>query len=284
MVSGVGRVCTNWPRFIADLKDRQRPELELPEQPGRHDWVYDAVARGENSSGRYFISYLRCNICSIHQPGVVEGIASLAEGQWGMFTTAQAETRGVPRTDVARLVRRQLARRLRHGVHMMPGVPSSPFEEIRAEWLATDPARTAAERRDDPEPVIVSDESAALILGIGDLPPGGVHLTSVRRLQSRQQWVTIHRRQITDREYEWVDGLPVTTPRRTLEDLADSGRWEQSHLRALANDAIDRGLLPASDLAASYNTGFSLIRRERRERRLSVRRASEIPRVGSRRC
>jgi hypothetical protein len=185
------------------------------------------------------------------QSDALELVAELAEGQWGMFTTAQAEARGVPRTDVARLVRRELARRLRHGVHMMPGVPSGPFEDVRAEWLATEPARTAGERREDIEPVIVSDESAALIHGMGDLPPGGVHLTSVRRLQSRQQWVTIHRRQITDREYEWVDGLPVTTPRRTLEDLADSGRWDQSQLRALANDAIAQGLIPASDLVKS---------------------------------
>ena len=187
----------------------------------------------------------------MNQPDAVEALASLAEGQWGMFTTAQAEILGVPRTDVARLVRRQLARRLRQGVHMMPGVPSSPFEDIRAEWLATDPARTAGERRDDAEPVIVSHESAALIHGMGDLPPGGVHLTSARRLQSRQQWVTIHRRHITDREYEWFEGLPVTTPRRTLEDLAESGRWEQSQLRALANDAIAHGLIPASDLVKS---------------------------------
>jgi len=196
----------------------------------------------------YFNSSLRCNICSMDQPDALEAVASLAERQWGMFTTAQAEARGVPRTDVARLVRRELARRLRHGVHMMPGVPSSPFEDIRAEWLATDPARTAGERRDDPEPVIVSDESAALIHGMGDLPPGGVHLTSARRLQSRQQWVTIHRRHITDREYDWVDGLPVTTPRRTLDDLAKSGRWEHSQFRALANDALVHGLIPASDL------------------------------------
>ncbi len=187
----------------------------------------------------------------MEQSDAVEAVAELAEGQWGMFTTAQAESRGVPRTDVARLVRRELARRLRHGVHMMPGVPSNPFEDVRAEWLATEPARTAGERREDIEPVIVSDESAALIHGMGDLPPGGVHLTSGRRLQSRQQWVTIHRRQITDREYQWVDGLPVTTPRRTLEDLADSGRWDQSQLRAVANDAIARGLIPASDLVKS---------------------------------
>lgn len=118
----------------------------------------------------------------MNQVDTLEVVASLAEGQWGMFTTAQAETLGVPRADVARLVRRQLARRLRHGVHMMAGVPSSRLEEIRAEWLATDAARTAGQRRQDPEPVIASDENAALIHGIGDLPPDGVHLTSIRRL------------------------------------------------------------------------------------------------------
>ena len=108
----------------------------------------------------------------MNQVDAVEATASLAEGQWGMFTTAQAKALGVSRADVARLVRRQLARRLRHGVHMMPGVPSSPFEDIRAEWLATDPSRTAGERRDDPEPVIVS--TSAAVVHIGD-PTGGVH-------------------------------------------------------------------------------------------------------------
>lgn len=112
----------------------------------------------------------------------VDAVASLAEGQWGMFTTAQAEELGVSRVDVARLVSGQLARRLRHGVHIMAGAPSSPIEEIRAEWLATEPSRSAGARRDYPEPVIVSDESAAAVHGVGDLSPGGVHLTSARRL------------------------------------------------------------------------------------------------------
>ena len=156
------------------------------------------------------------------------------------------------RAEVARLFRRQLARRLRHGVNMMAGVPSSRFEEIRAEWLATDPGRTGGQRREDAEPVIVSDESASITHGIGDLPPGVVHLTSARRLQSRQRWVSIHRRHITDREYTWIDGLPVTTPPQTLEDLAESGRcWEHDQLRALANDAITDGLIPATDLSKS---------------------------------
>ncbi len=93
----------------------------------------------------YFNSSLRCNACSMGQSDALEVVAELAEGQWGRFTTAQGEARGVPLTDVARLVRREVARRLRHGVHMMPGVPSGPFEEIRAEWLRpTLPVRPAS--------------------------------------------------------------------------------------------------------------------------------------------
>ena len=39
----------------------------------------------------------------MNQVDAVEATASLAEGQWGMFTTAQAKALGVSRADVARL-------------------------------------------------------------------------------------------------------------------------------------------------------------------------------------
>lgn len=153
--------------------------------------------------------------------------------------------------EVARLVDAGLLRRLRQGVHVMPGVPSDAFEEVRAEWLATDPTRTAGERRSDADPVVVSDETAAAIHGIGDLSAGGVHLTASRRLQSRQAWVSVHQRTLAAKECQWVNGLPVTTPRRTLEDLVASGRWEHSQVRDLVMDAITRGLILRSEVARS---------------------------------
>ena len=55
---------------------------------------------------------------------VVELVAGIAAGQWGMFTTAQAAAVGVSRLEVARLVEAGLVRRVRQGVHVMPGVPS----------------------------------------------------------------------------------------------------------------------------------------------------------------
>jgi len=182
---------------------------------------------------------------------VTDLVGGLAASQWGMFTTAQASALGVTRVEIARLAGMEIVRRVRHGVYVMAGAPSDAFEDARAEWLATSPQRTAGERRDDDVPVIVSDETAAGIYGVGDLTAGGVHLTSTRRLRSRQAWVTIHQRQIGPKEYQLVNGLPVTTPRRTLEDLAGSGRWEHSQLLDLVHDAINQGLIPRVDIVRS---------------------------------
>lgn len=189
---------------------------------------------------------------------MVELLAGIAAGQWGMFTTAQAGAVGVSRLEVARLVEAGLVRRVRQGVHVMPGVPSDAFEGVRAEWLATDPTRTAGERRSGADSVVVSDETAAAIHGIGDLSAGGVHLTASRRLQTRQVGVSVHQRTLAAKEYQWIDGLPVTTPRRTLEDLASSGRWEHSQLRDLTMDAIGRGLVARPEVARSPVLGRAL--------------------------
>jgi hypothetical protein len=168
-----------------------------------------------------------------------------------MFTTAQAEAAGVGRHEVARMVRRKLVRRVRQGVHIMAGVPSDEFEGVRAAWLATDPSRMVSDRYGDPDPVVVCDETAAAIHQIGDLPGSGVHLCAARRLQTRQTGVNFHRRELGEAEYQWVGGLPVTTPRRTLEDLVSSQRWELDQLRNLVSDAITRGLIPAEDVMRS---------------------------------
>ncbi len=93
--------------------------------------------------------------------------------------------------ELSRLVNREIVRPIRHGVYAMAGVPSGALEDVRAEWLATDPARTAGDRHDDLDQVVVSDETAALVHGVGDLPQGGVHLSAARRLQTRQRSVDV---------------------------------------------------------------------------------------------
>lgn len=182
---------------------------------------------------------------------VLDVMGSVATGQWGLVTTGQAVAAGVPGMDVVRAADRGLIRRVRHGVYAMyGGATGDHLEDIRAEWLATDSKRTAAERRGDPDQVVVSDESAAEVYGIGDMPAGGVHLTAARRIRPAAATpVTAHRRTLHPREVEWVDGLPVTSVRRTLEDLAL--RWEPAHIRDAATDALGKGLIRPGDIGKS---------------------------------
>ena len=182
---------------------------------------------------------------------VLDLMGEVAVSQWGLVTTAQAVARGVSAVDVARLADRGLIRRVRYGVYAMYGGASgNHLEDIQAQWLATAPARTAFQRREDPDPVVVSDESAALVYGIGDFTTTGVHLTASRRLRpSAASSVLTHQRKLHPKEINDVDGLPVTSVRRTLEDLVE--RWEPQHIRDAVSDAISHGLMQASEIARS---------------------------------
>ncbi len=178
-------------------------------------------------------------------------ITELAVDQWGLFTSAQAKTRGATGNDLARLRADLIVRQVRFGVYALAGAPASPLETVRAEWLATDPGRTLSERSADGNPVVLCDETAAAIYGIGDFTATHIQFNSAHRLQTRQDWVRVSKRALVRDEWRLVDGLPVTTPRRTLEDLAASGRWDADHLAAAISDAVASNLLPREELSRS---------------------------------
>lgn len=181
----------------------------------------------------------------------LDAVAELAADQWGLFTTAQSRQRGVSANDLARLRSAGAIRTVRHGVYTMPGAPASPLEPVRAEWLATDPGRTVAARSHDDHPVVLCDETAAAVYGMGDFTSTQIHFNAQRRLQTNQEWVHISQRSLVRAEWHLVDGLPVTTPRRTLEDLAASGRWDADHIAAAVRDALTAGLISREDIGRS---------------------------------
>lgn len=174
-----------------------------------------------------------------------------ASVQWGLVTAAQASARGVTRVHLARLEADGWIRRVRHGVYALGGAPATWLEDVRAEWLATEPSKTIDERLRDPEQVVVADETAAAIHGFGDFGNNGIRLSSPSRIQSSRPFVHIANRQMSAKEWELVDGLPVTTPRRTLEDLARSGRWELQHIADAVDSALRAGVVARDDIARS---------------------------------
>jgi len=175
----------------------------------------------------------------------------IAGSQWGLITATQAGKRGVTANHLARLAKDGVIRQVRHGVYALGGAPATWLEDVRAEWLATDPGLTLGERSRDAEQVVVADETAAAIHGFGDFTNDTIRLASPERRRTTRPFVRIALRQMSEKEWTTIDGLPVTSPRRTLEDLVRSGRWEAQHLADAIDDAITASLLSKEDVERS---------------------------------
>lgn len=177
-------------------------------------------------------------------------LADLAAEQWGLVTAAQARALGVSNQTAARLTERGTLERLAYGVYRVTGAPAGPLDELRAAWLAIEPARRAAERVQDEVPVVVSHRAAAAaVYGYGDLDGDTYEFTTPRRRQSRRPDVRFHRADMDPGDWVVLDGLPVTTPERTIVDLAAT-RIDGGHLAGLVRDAITGYAVDEDELAA----------------------------------
>ncbi|RII99126.1 MULTISPECIES: type IV toxin-antitoxin system AbiEi family antitoxin domain-containing protein [Clavibacter] len=147
-------------------------------------------------------------------------LAQLTASQWGMVTTAQAESAGVSRMQLSRLTQRGLLERLVHGVYRDAGSTPGEWDDIRAAWISAEPKRTAEERLRAATPdVVVSGSTAAHLHGYGDLQPEPYELITSKRRQSQRTDVRYRQRSVPPRDVTVVSGLPTTTIERTIADL-----------------------------------------------------------------
>ncbi|QGU06162.1 hypothetical protein COCCU_00970 [Corynebacterium occultum] len=176
-----------------------------------------------------------------------EIVMDLAAQQWGLVTSAQAGAEGVNAVLLGRLVDRAVLTRIRSGVYAAEATPWSPATNIRAQWLALEPKTMAADRASDTPLAVVSHESAAELHGIGDLDSNGIHFTVATRRQTRQPEVVFHLDALDSKDWVMVDGLPVTTPVRTVLDLANAGH-EPDHLVDMIGNILQERLATRAEI------------------------------------
>jgi hypothetical protein len=145
-----------------------------------------------------------------------------------------------------------------------------------------------------PEAAVISHRSAAAVWELGPTPSGAVDVTTLRRSASTDQ-IRVHRsRRLEPEDITAIDGLPVTTPTRTLIDLADvltphrlERACHRAELAGLLNAAVLRrrlaelpgrrtnALVAALD---SLDAGPQVTRRELEERMLALIAEHGLPR------
>jgi len=147
--------------------------------------------------------------------GSVEGaVFALAAPQHGVVTRSQLLAAGFTRAMVASRLDSGRLRKLHRGVYVL-GSLQGPLEPDRAREMAAVLASGAG--------AVLSHRSAAWLWGV--LPRPGpaapVDVTVPARSRTRRPGIQIHRSLgLSPHDTTRVDGVPVTTPVRTLRDLS----------------------------------------------------------------
>lgn len=222
------------------------------------------------------------------RPGRDWMIATIANRQYGIVSTRQLLAAGIGPGAIATRVRRHRLHRLHRGVYVVGHTALVPLAREMAAVLACGPDAA------------ISHRSAATLWRLLEGNDGPIDVT-VTRFGRSHRGLCVHRsRSLRPEDVQTRHGIPVTTPTRTLLDLADTAT-ERELERAVDEALVQRLTSRTSLIAAVRNAsgrhgasrvrhllerydGPTLTRSEAEERFLALVRAAglEVPEVNVR--
>lgn len=162
-----------------------------------------------------------------------------AAAQAGLFTTKQAAEAGYSPQLLVHHVRAGKVIRVHRGIYRLVHFPASEHEELVAAWLWSELAG------------VVSHQSALALHGLSDVLPASIHLTLPAAWRQRRfrvpQGIVLHHADVPPEDRSWFGAVPITNPRRSLNDCAKAGLSPEL-LRQAALQALRRGIAAKSGL------------------------------------
>jgi very-short-patch-repair endonuclease len=162
-----------------------------------------------------------------------------------VVTTQRLLTAGVSANAVTRRVRDGRLTRLGRGVYRVGPAPGP--------WTTEAAALHACGSR-----AVLSHETAAALWAIRPRVGGPVQVTVAGGHRRGRDWIRVHHAPLARGDVRWRDGLRVTSPERTLIDLAST----------LAPDDLERAANEAQVLGLVARRGDAPVTRSELERRL----------------
>ena len=161
----------------------------------------------------------------------------IADGQAGYFTAKQAREAGYD-------YRLQHYHRERghwipegHGLFRLSRYPEGEHENLVRLSLWS-------RNREGVPQAVVSHETALRLHGLSDLMPEKVHLSVPKGFRKPPlKGVVLHKTDLADGDVKAWDGFAVTTPLRTVLDVARSHEISPEHLESAVREAVAHGLV-----------------------------------------
>lgn len=160
----------------------------------------------------------------------------IAAAQGGYFTSAQAIQVGYAYSQQHFHVSRGNWLRIDRGLFRLRDFPPGEREDL-IRW-----SLWSRDQKGVPQAVI-SHDTALTVHDLSDVMPDQVHLTVPKEFRKRlPPGCILHKASLTPKDVEPRTGYQVTTPLRTLLDVADSP-LSQEHVNRAVRDALERGLV-----------------------------------------
>jgi len=160
----------------------------------------------------------------------------IAAAQGGYFTAAQAWQAGYTYSQQHFHVARGNWFKIDRGLFRLRDFPAGEREDL-IRW-----SLWSRNQKGVPQ-AVVSHDTALTVHELSDVMPARVHLTVPPRFRKRvPPGCVLHKANPSPDDVEPRTGYQVTTPLRTLIDVADSA-LSQEHLNKAVRDALDRGLV-----------------------------------------
>ncbi len=164
-------------------------------------------------------------------------LAALAAAQSGYFTAKQALGVGYSYQAQKYHADRGNWQRVDRGVFRLPEWPVGQHDDL-VRWSLWSRGKA-----------VVSHETALAVHDIGDFNPSLVHLTVPPNFRPRAAGIRLHRAELPAEDVRPYDGFRITTPLRSLLDVAaESGDVEQ--LTTAIGDTLRAGIATSRQLLA----------------------------------
>ncbi len=201
--------------------------------------------------------------------------AAIAAVQANVIDLDQLRAAGLGHAAVVHRLQSGRMQRLHRRVYLLGAAPPSTAARYWAAVLACRPR------------ALISHRSAAAVWGMLPEEEGDVHVTVLARNPRTRPGIVVHRtRTMVRADLRHRDGLPVTSPARTLADLArsDPGRTaeralsEARVLKVVTDGALAKAAVRSPQLRALLTDGPAITRSEAERRLLELVARAGLPR------
>ena len=177
-----------------------------------------------------------------NQKNALRSLTALAARQGGYFTAKHAKEAGYASPHLAYHLKAGNFERAGHGIYRIPTLPLSEHDDLVRLSLWS-------RGRDDQPQAVVSHQTALGLYDLGELISGDIHLTVPPSYRKQApKGCRLHKRTLESRQSKEMSGFRVTTPLRTLEDLAADPSMSQEQFDKAVRTAVERGLIRQSQM------------------------------------